>query len=820
LVDDGAVPGLPTGVDGHLAAQRKRVKATAGSRADTADDSNKFKAFLHKVGGRGPWWTQTLRWIVTLSVAGIVGVALLFFILYKTIDIPTANAAFKTQTTNVYYSDGKHKLGSFSKQDRESVPLDEIPASMQAAVVAAEDRTFYTNRGIDIKGIIRAARSNATSGSIQSGGSTITQQYVKILYLNQERSYTRKLKEAILSIKIHNQQSKKQILAGYLNTIYFGNRSYGVEVAAQTYFNKPAADLNYAQSALLATIINSPSYYDPYAEGAAARIQPRLNYVLDGMAKSGAITQAQALKFQHKLPKVVKQRNINRFSGSKGYLLQLVQEQMESKTGRGLSFDPEVVEGGGLKIVTTFNYKKQMEAIAAIKAHRPSGAKELHQSLVSVKPGSGAVEAMYAGRDYLKNQINWATSGTQPGSSFKAFAVVAALENGYSLKTKLNGSSPLVINGKQVTENEGDSGGESFGSVSLARATEKSINTAFADLMYQMKDGPTKTLDAAEAAGIPARVTDPIKKQADGPPLVTPLGYFPVPPIDMANAYATLAAGGKRADWFIIDKVTQGDKTLHKHKITTKQTIPKDVVDDTVAAMQGVVATGTGTKARTICPTAGKTGTATAGPKDDQHVSSSWFVGYTPKVATAVMYNRGKLGNGDLEGYLLPTFFGGYIPAMTFQTYMNSALAGTDCGTFPPPANIKSKKGTTYKPPAPKCGSNQILNDARTKCVTKPPPTCKSSEQLNSSKTACVPKPVTCKSPQTRDPKTNKCVDPTPPAPDPQSSALACHEAGGQWDRANTPPCTLPDGTGGWVFMLPFAGLVGLRRREDELEEG
>jgi membrane peptidoglycan carboxypeptidase len=284
----------------------------------------------------------------------------------------------------------------------------------------------------------------------------------------------------------------------------------------------------------------------------------------------------------------------------------------------------------------------------------------------------------------------------------------------------------------------------------------------------------------------------------------------------MANAYATLAAGGKRADWYIIDKVTQNGKTLHQHKVTTKRTIPSDVVADTVSAMQGVVRTGTGTKARTICPTAGKTGTATAGPKDDQHVSSSWFVGYTPKLATAVMYNRGKYGNGDLEGYLVPTFFGGYVPAMTFQTYMNSALAGTECGTFPPPANIKSKKGTTFKPPAPKCGSNQILNGAKTKCIQKPPPNCKSNEQLNSSKTACVPKPVTCTAPKVRDPKTNTCVDPTPP--NPQSSQQACEDAGGQWDPNGFPKkCTgLPPGNGGWVFLVPFAGLIGLRRPEDD----
>lgn len=667
-----------------------------------------IRRFARKISGaNSPLWLAIVRWLVFLGVCGVLVCALTFFALYQLIRIPDANADFQAQTTKVYYSDGKHVLGSFATQDREVIGLDEVPASMQAAAIAAEDRSFYSNRGIDVKGIVRALRNNATTDSVQ-GGSTITQQYVKILYLNQDRTLKRKVKEAVLSIKVHNKLSKDEVLSGYLNTIYFGNGAYGVQVASQTYFGHDAKKLTIPESAVLAAIINNPSYYDPFSENGKDNIMKRYNYVLSGMANAGAITQDELEKHTDNLPDFAKHKRDDRFGGNKGHLLQLVRKKMIAK-----KFTDSQVNGGGLKIVTTFDYKGQKAAVQAVEDTRPDGLKALHPALVSIEPGSGAVRAMYGGPNYVKSQQNWALLGSQPGSAFKAFGVIAALDNGYSLNTMLHGNSPLNVAGGYV-ENQGN---RSYGQVPLLTATEDSINTAFVDLALQMKNGPEKIKQAALDAGIPKNVMEDV----EAVPSVA-LGVTPVPTIDMADAFATIAASGKRSPWYVVESVEDAaGNELYEHETKSQQAFPKDVASDTIEALEAVVRSGTGTNARTQCPTAGKTGTATFGDGPDQYVSSSWFVGFSPKLATAVMYARGN-GHERLDGYL-PSFFGGDYPAMTFRSYMTQALDGSNCGSFPSPANISSTEGQTYQPPAVRCEQGEHLNQSGTACVPNPAPT-------------------------------------------------------------------------------------------------
>ncbi len=719
---------------GRRGRRRARKESADGEAGGDSPRTPKKKRAL---------WKRLLLWF-GLAFAGLMAAGLTAFVIaYFAVDIPDPNEDFQTQTSFVYYADGKTELGEFELQNRQLVALSDVPETMQDAVIAAEDRTFYDNSGVDVKGIVRAAWNNLR-GEPTQGASTITQQYVKIAYLSTEQTYSRKAKEAILALKIQQELSKEEILQGYLNTIYFGRGAYGVQAASQAYFGIDVEDLDVSQSAFLAAVLNSPGNLDP-KEGrqAKADVLERYHYVLDSMVDAGTLEQSAADKVYDRLPATPVAETESRFGGPKGYLLTMVQDEL-----RAQGFSDEEIAGGGLRITTTFTQQDMQAVRQSVQQNKPDGLKGLHIGVASVEPGTGAVRAVYGGPDFLGKekgaQINWATAGAQPGSTFKPFALLAGMREGYGLNDYFDGSSPLYLDGGETVENQGD---ESFGSVSLLRATEDSINTAYVDLTVSMENGPQKVLDAAKAAGIPDDVL------ADIPPVAAvPLGFGKVPAIDMANAYATFAAGGERADWFTVEKVTDSDgNERYDHKVSTDQVITEDIASDIVYALQQVVSVGTGTNAGVItCPAAGKTGTATA---DGVTVSSSWFVGFTPKLATAVMYVRGD-GNDELYGYL-PTYFGGEYPARTWATAMEGETGEQDCGSFPEPAFVTGDPPTQTTTPPPSTTTQPPST------TTTPPDT---STTPHTSPPTTTTKPPTTTTTTTKPPTTTTTT--TLPVPD------------------------------------------------------
>ncbi|WP_406049803.1 transglycosylase domain-containing protein [Kribbella sp. NBC_00889] len=667
------------------------------------------------------WALRVLGWVTALFFVGVIGAVATFFIVYQTTDIPDPNKEFATNTTTVTFADGKQPLGSFFEQNRHSVPLSQIPKHVQDAVTAAEDRTFWTNPGISPSGMVRAAWNIANGEQLQ-GGSTITQQYVKVMYLTQERTVSRKFQELFIATKLSRSQDKSKTLEGYLNTVYFGEGAYGISAAGDAYFQVPEPrKLTVPQAAFLATVLNNPTLFDiddpdPRTK---TRIIERYRYVLDGMRQNGTITQAQATAYGKALPKINKKPKNDRYKGPNGFLLDMARKELQR-----LGFDEDQISGGGLKVVTTFDLKAQNQINKAGMQELPKKRNGLHVGMASVRPGTGELVAMYGGPDYLKSQLNWATRPARPGSGFKPFALAAALKDGTSVWDIFQGDSPIEVQGQELN-NEFD---EDYGDVTLLKATEQSINTAFYDLVdKKMEDGPAKLVDAAEAAGIPK--TKALEIGRNNPSTV--LGPDPyASPVDMANAYATFAADGMYAPVHTIKSVTGPDgKVLWSEKSLDKKKARK--FDENVArmvnyALQDVVEKGTGEDAKELDrPVAGKTGTAGGvavehrkanaacdGCKDGDDTLTSWWTGYTPQLSTSVLYRAGASGEGDLDPYSSDdAFFGGGWPLKTWLAYMDPALAGQPDEGFQDPdedqlkdsptPTITPSEPPTSTPPAP-----------------------------------------------------------------------------------------------------------------------
>ncbi len=710
---------------------------------------------------------KTLKWGVILGLVGAVAASVAIYVTYRSIDLPDPNTDFQAEKTTVYYSDGKHVLGEFALQNRDSILLDEVPEHMQDAVISAEDQSFETNAGLDPKGIVRAAWNNLRSES-QQGASTITQQYVKILYLSQERTWKRKVKEAFLAVKVQNTLSKDEILEGYLNTIYYGRGAYGVQAAAQAYFDKDAHELTVPESAVLASVINSPGNFDPGIDkDNKQRLLERYDYVINGMVELGRLGEADAARYEGKLPKFPEITEQSTYRDQRGHLLTLVRKQLVDA-----EFTEEEISGGGLQVVTTLDWDAQRAAARAAHRVPPKGKRQLHIALASVEPGTGALRAMVAGEDFLGDnpqaQVNFATSPVPPGSAFKPFALAAGLESGFTLQDTFNGDSPYYLPSGETIENQGENAGESLGYMSLTTATQESVNTAYMDMVLQIEsDGIEKVIDTAVDAGVPAS-----SPGLDKPFPSVVLGSASVSPVEMAEAYGTFAAQGVHASWYLIEKVTDASGVRLEHKVATDKAFGADIVSNVTFALQQVISPeGTGYNALELeRPAAGKTGTATGPDLDgdgDGDVVSSWFVGYTPQLSTAVMMVRGDSRKPLNDGYI-DTFYGGDYPAMTWTSYMKAALKGLPVEEFPEPAYLNGEP-PTYSPP-PTTYTPEPTSEAPT-TSTSPKPTATTEPPSSDEPSTTQPPPTSEPPPTTEPPPSTSKPPPTsePPTSEPPS---------------------------------------------------
>jgi 1A family penicillin-binding protein len=584
------------------------------------------------------------------------------------VDLPDINdpSAFSVaQTTKIYSADGV-LLANLYLENRQVVELEQISPHLLHAVVAVEDERFYKHKGVDFIGLARALVTNALTGR-REGASTLTQQFVRNTVLADERfeiSLKRKAREAYLALQLERQHTKDEILAMYLNTVYFGEGAYGAESAARTFFNKHASELTIAEAALLAGLPQAPSRLDPYdnPEAAVARRQ----WVLAKMHEQGYISSAEyeAAKVEdlhlERAPDIDEEGVY-----SAPYFVAHVKKLLQNEYGTSLVFK------GGLTVYTTLDTKMQTLAEKAVTSVMNQKG-DPDTALVALDPKTGYVKALVGGRDWSRNKFNFATQARrQPGSSFKMFTLVTALEEGMPPdKIKLDSSSPAVIpTGGRPWKVSNAEGGGGRGYITLRQATAGSVNTAFARLIKIL--GPEKVVKVAKRMGIESDIK---------PYLSITLGSQEVTPLEMASAYGTLAADGVHYPHTSITKIVDAQgETIYEHKPKGEQAISHSVAYAATNILKGVITSGTGRRAQIGRPAAGKTGTT-------QDYRDAWFCGYTPDLVCVVW--MGYTPERPMRNVHGRKVFGGTFPAQIWHDFMIKALAKVpkkDFNPAPPP---------------------------------------------------------------------------------------------------------------------------------------
>lgn len=577
----------------------------------------------------------------------------------------------------VIYDNKGQVIGRLGLEDRSSVALSDVAPVMVEALLTTEDRNFYGNAGVDLQAVARAFFTNVNAGSVKEGGSTLTQQLVKNrFFTSPQRTLSRKVREAMLSLRLDSEWPKNRILREYLNTVYFGQGSYGIQAASERFFQTIPQDLNLAQAALLAGLIRDPEGNNPFTnpKGALAR----RSEVISQMYEVGAISKDQRTFAEASpLPDKKPQSDLR----PDNYYVEEVQRRLlnDPRLAETAQERSKLVFRGGLKVYTAYDQSMQEKAQSAVNKTIPTS--QFTAAMAVMDPSNGEVKALVAGPGFERSQFNLATQGArQPGSTFKVITLATALVNGYSVNDSISGLSPCTVSidgfAPWTTRNAEGEGGM----YSLKSATQGSVNCAYARLIAAL--GPKKVSEMATKLGI--------TREVPAYPSIT-LGTIGVSPLEMATVYSTLAAEGVKHDPVFITKLKdRNGRVIFVENEPGKRVLPAEIARTETSILQGVIRSGTGTRAR-LAPgdgaggkgkterfAAGKTGTT-----DDK--TNAWFVGYTPDLVAAVwmgdpaaytpMTNVGSIG----------AVFGGTYPAMIWKAFMDAALRGRVVREFAKP---------------------------------------------------------------------------------------------------------------------------------------
>lgn len=619
-------------------------------------------------------WTSVgvLGFLILLPIVG-------FMAAYIMAKVPEPEELSAKQVSQIFTSDSSEELARIVPPDgnRQQIPYDQIPEGMRNAVLAAEDREFWTNPGFSITGFGRAVLGQLRGDSSAGGGSTITQQYVKNMLVGNEHSIERKLRELVYSTKMANEWSKEEVLSAYLNTVYFGRNAYGVESASQAYFGKHAAELTLEEGAVLAAAIQRPSQLDPWVNRSESEL--RWNYVLDGMVEIGGMTPEQ--RAQAVYPQTTDPASYSAYTeadGTNGMIKNQVMAELET-----LGITEQDVTMRGLKVTTTIDQQAQEATVNAVHNNLQGEQENLRTAAVSVEPATGAVRAYYGGED--AHGWDYANAGLQTGSTFKIFGLAAALQQGIPLSTGYS-SDPVTLPGG-ITVNNVE--GFNCGFCSIKDALKYSHNTSFIRLQNDLANGTQDTADMAHALGIERSlpgIPETLTENGAQPYEGIVLGQYQSRPLDMAVAVATLTNRGVWQQPHFVQKVetANGEVLYEREDQEGERRVNEVVADNVIDAMQPIAAYSNGKTLAGGRPSASKTGTTQLG--DTGYNKDAWMVGSTPQLATAVWV--GTEDNSPLLTAWGGQMYGSGLPTDIWKATLDGALEGRDFEDFAPAGPI------------------------------------------------------------------------------------------------------------------------------------